>query len=103
MEQGREPDPDDHGASTMALDLNWEGLPNALRLLAVEEATSQIGQVTGSSEYGYDVELSDGATLSAVPSATRGDWPDETWVLLEKASGTWQIVGLAPHRAGPSS
>lgn len=71
-----------------------------LRRLAIETAASQIAQVTGSSADGYDLELTDGTTMAAVGSLDQIDWADDTWVTIERAGPTWQIVGIAPHKAG---
>lgn len=71
-----------------------------LRLLAIETAASQIAQVTAATEDGYDLELTDGGTMSAVGSIDSTSWPVDSWVTIERVGPGWQIVGIAPHKAG---
>ncbi len=69
-----------------------------LRRLALESAASRIATVSSTTEFGTDVELSDGGTLSALGSDLRESLAAGTAVVIEQVGGTWRIAGVAPNR-----
>lgn len=67
-----------------------------------EAAANRSAKITGRNEEtgGYDVEFSDGTTMSSVGSITRDKWRAGDWVTLERTGSRWQIVGASVSAAG---
>ena len=68
-----------------------------LRQLALEGASSRLGTVEASTEFGLDVKLPGGGILSGLGSDLRGLAPG-TGVVLEQVGGTWRVTGIGPNR-----